>query len=366
MPNSSTIWAKQMAGQGELEGVAMAALQRQSARRHWALNVGGIAVILGLCYYGETVLVIMLVSVLLAFILAPVVDFLTRFRLPRSLASLIAILLFLGALAGIFYYSYNQAATLAQDLPRYITTLREEVMRFRRQAESLEGLPPSSEPRFLDVGGNEDWGDFLRNTFGSATTAALAASFVPFLVYFMLTWQQHVRSATVMLFPMEHRHTVYVTLGLISAMIRSFMVGNLLIGLGMGFVSTIVFGIVGVPFFYFVGFISGLLSIVPYMGVLLALIPPILVSVGHLRPESFIAILITVFGLHVVALNVLYPKFLGNRLQLNPLAVAMALLLWGVLWGAMGLILAIPITAAIKIVFDHVASLKPYADWLGE
>jgi predicted PurR-regulated permease PerM len=70
--------------------------------------------------------------------------------------------------------------------------------------------------------------------------------------------------------------------------------------------------------------------------------------------------------LHVVALNLLYPRILGKRLQLNPLAVTMALLVWGALWGAMGLLLAIPITAAIRIIFAHVESLKPYGAWLGE
>ena len=77
-------------------------------------------------------------------------------------------------------------------------------------------------------------------------------------------------------------------------------------------------------------------------------------------------IVVTVLGLHMVALNVLYPKFLGNRLQLNPLAVTMSLLVWGWLWGAMGLLLAIPITAAMKIVFDHVEALKPFGTWIGE
>jgi len=75
---------------------------------------------------------------------------------------------------------------------------------------------------------------------------------------------------------------------------------------------------------------------------------------------------VTVAGLHLIALNVLYPKFLGNRLQLNPLTVTIALLVWGWLWGAVGLVLAIPITAAMKIVFDHVQSLKGYGAWLGE
>jgi predicted PurR-regulated permease PerM len=63
---------------------------------------------------------------------------------------------------------------------------------------------------------------------------------------------------------------------------------------------------------------------------------------------------------------VLYPKFLGKRLSLNPLAVTIALLVWAWLWGALGLLLAVPITAGMKIVFDHVQPLKPIGAWLGE
>jgi predicted PurR-regulated permease PerM len=169
-----------------------------------------------------------------------------------------------------------------------------------------------------------------------------------------------------MLFPLKNRHTAYVTLGLISAMIRSFMVGNFLIGLLIGTASTIVFGILGIPFFYFVGFFSGFLSMIPYMGTLLALAPPVFVSIGHLGSEDFFYIVVTVLGLHVISVNLLYPKVLGNRLQLNPLAVTMSALVWAALWGAVGLLLAIPITAAAKIIFDHVESLKPYGAWLGE
>src|SRR5947207_8204870 len=109
---------------------------------------------------------------------------------------------------------------------------------------------------------------------GSVTQGLVAASFVPFLVYFMLTWQHHVRSATVMLFTLENRHTAYVTLGLISAMIRSFMVGNLLIGVVMGAVSTVGCGVLEFPFFYFVGFISGFLGLILYLYALCSMTLP--------------------------------------------------------------------------------------------
>jgi len=330
------------------------------------MNIIGIAGILALCYFGESVLVVMLVSILLAFILAPIVDFLTYLLLPRSLAAAIAILLLLAALCGIVYFSYNQAATLVNDLPKYTSKVREETMRFRKSAERFEVLPPEHEKGVLSVRPATDWTDILTRGFGSASAGVLAVSFVPFLVFFMLTWQQHVRSTTVMLFPLRNRNTAYVTLGLISAMVRSFMVGNLLIGLFVGAISTIVFWIIHLPFFYFAGFISGFLSLVPYMGVLLALVPPIFVGLGHIGSQEIVIIIAAVLGLHLVALNLLYPRFLGKRLQLNPLAVTMALLVWGALWGAMGLLLAIPITAALKIIFAHVESLKPYGAWLGE
>jgi predicted PurR-regulated permease PerM len=182
----------------------------------------------------------------------------------------------------------------------------------------------------------------------------------------MLSWQDHVRSSTVLLFNLENRNTAYVTLGLIAQMIRGFIVGNMVIGLILGVTSTIAFWILGVPYFYVIGMISGVVSLLPYLGIVLAIIPPVVVSMGSLTVKSFVSIVAVVAISHVIALNVLYPKIIGRRLQLNPLAVTLALLFWGWLWGAMGLILAVPLTAAIKIIFDHVDSLRSWGDWLGE
>jgi predicted PurR-regulated permease PerM len=345
---------------------ALASPPPKPQKQHWAFTAIGIATILGLCYWGELVLAVMLVSVLLAFILAPVMDLFIRLHLARGLAAAVAVILLLTLIGGVAYYSSNQAIIFVQDLSKYSKTIRQEISQVRQQAESLGETEPSGQAKPADSRSGTNLEDLLTRGFGSVTQALLAASFVPFLVYFMLSWQHHVRSATVMLFTLENRNTAYITLGLISAMIRSFMVGNLLIGLFLGTASTIAFGILNLPFFYFIGFISGFLSLVPYLGVVLAMAPPIFVSMGRINSGDAVVIVMIVLGLHLIALNVLYPKFLGNRLQLNPLAVTMALLVWGWLWGAMGLVLAVPITAAMKIVFDHIESLKPYGAWMGE
>ncbi len=349
------------------EQVEAAPVPVRAPERDWAHIIIAIGVVLTICYVAELVLVVILVSTLLAFILAPIVDVLGQFRLPRGLSSAIAVLILLALLYGITYVSYNEAANFVQGLPKYSERMRTAVMSVRERAESLNPLrPPTEDKNVVRVQANSSVTDLVTRGFGSFSQVLLALTFVPFLIYFMLSWQQHARSATVMLFRMEHRHTAYVTLGLISRMIRSFMVGNLLIGLLMAVVSMAAFGAFHLPFFLIVGAISGFLSLVPYLGIILALAPPLMVGLGQLESGDLVALSVMVVALHFFALNVLYPKFLGNRMQLNPLAVTMTLLFWGWLWGGMGLILAIPITAAMKIIFDHVESLKAWGTWLGE
>jgi predicted PurR-regulated permease PerM len=341
-----------------------------SRSHHWSLTLLGIGLIVVFAYLAESVLVVLSLSILLSFALSPIVEVLIRFRMPRALAALIAVGVLLALLYGITAASYNQAVTFMDALPTYSQKIRSLVQPFRQQAEKIEktgeavGTPGHG--NVVAVRQVISWTDVLTHGVGTLSNFLLAASFVPFLTYFLLTWQHHARSATVMLFSLEHRHTAFVTLGLIGKMLQSFIVGNLLIGLLISGVSVAVFGALHVPFFYFVGFLSGFLSLVPYLGLVLAMVPPVLVGLGQLEAGDLLLVVLVVLGLHLFAFNVLYPKLLGSRLKINPLAITIALLFWGWIWGTIGLVLAIPITGAIKIVFDHVESMKPYADWLGE
>lgn len=346
-------------------------VQPRVRARNWAQIIIAGGVVLFFCSEAEMVLVVLLVSMLLAFILAPVVEVCERFKLPRAIGSGLAVLLLLALTFGLTYLSYNQAVTFVHNLPQYSGKIRDRIERLRASAEQFESGTDVLEPASADSKNvvrvnTAGWMDLVTRGFGSVYQVLIAASFIPFLVYFMLSWQQHVRSATVMLFDMKHRNAAYVTIGLIAKMMRSFMVGNLLVGLFISIASTVVFASLHLPFFYFVGPISGLFSLVPYLGVVLALLPPVVVGMGQMDSSQFVVLVVAVLTLHVFSLNVLYPKFLGNRLQLNPLAVTISLLFWGWFWGAMGLVLAIPLTGAMRIVFDHIEILKPYGAWLGE
>ena len=339
-----------------------------------ALIILAVMSVLAACYVAKLPIIVLLLAVLLAYVLAPVIDVLMRLRIPHALASAIAVALFLGLTYGVLVVSYNSAVDFSQQLPKYSRNIRQVVEQFRHRAKQLQQttetvLPEDAEERSrptVNVQQRTTVWTLVSSGLGPIWEVAFAASFIPFLAYFMLTWQNHVRSATVMLFAPESRHEAYVTVGLISRMVRGFLVGNLLIGLLLGGLSTAVFAFLHLPYFYFFGLVSGFLSLVPYLGIVLAAVPPLFVGLGQLHSSGLVMLVAAVVILHLFALNVLYPKVLGGRLQLNPLAVTLSLLFWGWMWGAMGLILAVPITAAAKIVFDHVKQLRGYGAWLGE
>ncbi len=330
------------------------------------------ATVLTLVYVAKLLLVVILLSILLSFVLAPIVDLLTRFNIPRGLGALLAVMMLVIALGAASYLSYSRALEFMHEVPKYKARIQGLGAKLREQAEQIQQttdtvLPPSQQDRnTVTVKESSSWTDLVSKNASSVSELMLAITFIPFLVFFMLSWQDHVRSSSVMLFSMEHRNTAYVMLGLIARMIRSFIVGNFIIGVFLSICSIALFGLMGLPYFYFLGVISGFLSLIPYLGVILAVIPPVIADLGHLTTGVFILVVCLVMGLHLVAMNVLYPKILGKRLQLNPLAVTLALLFWGWLWGAMGLILAVPITGACKIICDHIERLRPYGAWLGE
>jgi len=330
---------------------------------------------LAICYFAKLVLVTIFTSILIAFILEPIVRGFVKMRIPRPVGSALAVLLVLALLYGLSYFFYQRAVDFAHQLPKMSGEIKKIVGKYqqnaaeiRKSAESV--VPPKPEDRnavpvriqdnhgiAAFIGGSDiaDFGEML-----------LTIAFIPFLVYFMLTWKEHARRSTVRLFPPGQRLTVYQTLGKISEMMKGFIVGNFVIGLFMGIASAVVFGFLHLPYFYFLGMISGFLSLVPYLGIILAILPPVASGAGVLHSSGFLIVVLMILGLHVFSMNVLYPKVLGGRLELNPLAVTVGLLVWGWIWGAMGLILAVPVLGAIKIVCDNITGLKPFGDLLGE
>jgi predicted PurR-regulated permease PerM len=205
--------------------------------------------------------------------------------------------------------------------------------------------------------------DYLRSFYD----VLLMASFVPFLVYFMLSWRDHMRRSFLYLFSGPGRQAVGKSWEGVAGMVRAYMIGNFILGMLLSVLSCLFFFAIRLPYWPLIGPISGFLSLVPYVGLPLAVAPPLAAGlIVYTQPTIYVMIAVVIALLHLIAMNLLYPKLVGSRVHLNPLVVTVALMFWGTLWGAIGLLLAIPITAGIKAVCDNVSSLHGFGKLLGD
>jgi predicted PurR-regulated permease PerM len=186
-------------------------------------------------------------------------------------------------------------------------------------------------------------------------------------VYFMLSWRDHLRRSFLYLFNGSQRQVVGKAWEGIADIARGYVIGNFLLGIMLAVLSCGFFFTIRLPYWPIIGTLSGFLSLVPYVGLPLAMLPPLVAGLAvYDQPAVYVMIAVVTAILHLVALNLLYPKIVGSRVHLNPLIVTIALMFWGTMWGGVGLLLAIPITAGIKAVCDNVASLQGYGKLLGD
>ena len=367
--------------------------------RNIALQVVALGMAIAILYFGRVFFITSLAAVMLAFILEPFVTLLVRIRFPRSLASFVVCAAALSMLYLMGLGAYSQLSGLAAELPRYGQRIGELVENVTRKVEDLEqwsyrlvmpapsqpptaAEPPRKKRRTAEAvvpaapgaipevrihADSSPIKDFISVRLGSFYQIMLMASFVPFLVYFMLSWHDHIHRSFLQFFQGEDRAAAARSLQGIADMVRAFVVGNSVLGLLLAAASSLAFWILHLPYALLVGPLSGFLSLVPYVGLPLAALPPLFVAItAYDSISGYLLVVAIVCVLHLLALNLLYPKFVGSRVHLNPLAVTFSLMIWGFLWDAPGLLLAIPMTAAFKAVCDNVKGLRPIGKFLGD
>ena len=333
-----------------------------------------IGVVLAICYAAAPVIAVLLISILLAILLDPGVKALQRIRAPRAVGAALMVLALISGLYLSIVFLYGRAQSFAGELPTYSEGIREQVLRIRQGAEEFEQqveriVSPQQkqkEEQTVTIVDRSFLSRYLFPGFETAYNFLIFLGLVPFLLFFMLTWQGHFYQSFIDLFEESARADAAKSITDIAAVFRGFLYGNILLGLILSGLSLILFLAVGLPYPYILALLSGFITLIPYLGTVAAIAIPLMFSIGQLRTTGeYMVLLGGMLIIHLVGLNVLLPKLVGSLVEVNPLAATAAILIWGWMWGAMGLILAIPIVAGAKAICDNVAHLKAFGKILG-
>ena len=314
-------------------------------------------------------------AVFLAYLLYPAVALLNRLKIPYALS----VTLVMGVVLALFFFGgvmiTGEVNSFIRDLPSYQKALWDFADKLSANYATLferlvEIFPNIAPPIPAPISGPGFLAPLFSYIFGFINTVFSLISDL-FLIFFMLIFlladARVFREKLIRAWGQgRQREKMTGVLKQINEGIMGFILIRTAINICLGAAVTAILLILRVDYAYIWGPLTGLLNYIPFFGAPLALIPPVVVLIlqrGNVWPV--IALVIMYVGIHNLEDNFIAPKLLGKKVNLNALAVLLSLILWGFLWGPIGMILATPITTCFKILCDHIEPLKPVGIMLG-
>ena len=326
--------------------------------RSRALVVLATAAVVGLLWAGKILFVTFFFALFISLALQPFVVLLERIRVPRGLAVLL-VLLVLAALVTFFIVNaLEQIQAFVGNLPTYQTKIRDLTSRmqglFAQLEEQTRLLLPEVDRSVRSVKVEQGALESVSKVALQVRTLfalLLYAAAVPMLSFFMLKDREKYAGAITRILRLKGGRAASDFAEGVARVLGGYVLGELFVVLITACITTAGLLILRVPYAYVLGPLAGLCVLVPYVGVIVSTTPAL--AVAFLAGNDGALPLKVLFYYSCVQFlegNVLTPFIVGSRVKLHPLAVLVAFLFWGILWGVPGAILAVPLTATAKVV----------------
>ncbi len=308
----------------------------------------------------KKVLAPFIVAAIAAYILMPVVNWLTERKFTRVKAIIIVYGIIALIIAVIVYYVFplvlgelSQAGTL---LPYYLQWLSDVERIIHRRYSAY--MPPQVESAIID-----NIGDINNQIFAvmsgiiKSTISFMrqSVSFIlsPIIAFYILKDSRYLSRHFLMLFPGRYRETIRKLLLDIDRVIKGFINGQLLVALFVAVVTSISLYAIGLNFAIIIGIIAGVFNIVPYLGPIIS--GGLAVAVGLVQsPYKALSALIVFLIVHQIEGGILSPRIVGENVGLHPVVVIFSLLVGEEFFGMWGMLFSVPVTAALKVILNYI------------
>lgn len=304
----------------------------------------------------------------LVFLLEPLVKVFDRLRLPRILGVLAAFLVLLSiivAVGALVWPTIQQQATeLADQLPILYADLLESARQFgeRFNIDIEQYLSQQWLEDWLNDPANQEIIQNLLLGFGSqagviirgVTETVAIVVLAPVLAIYILIDLNRFKSQTLDLTPPKYKDEAAYVSGKVGTALGSFVRGQLLVSFMVGVASSIGMWAIDLPFWLLIGILAGILNMIPFLGPVVGGALAAIVALLNADPwQAFWAVVIMI-GVQQVDNHIITPVVQRARVNLSPFVIVLALVLGGTLAGLLGVLIAVPVTAAIRIVAGHI------------
>jgi predicted PurR-regulated permease PerM len=318
----------------------------------------------------QSIIIPLVFSVIVAILLHPVVLFLTRIKINRVVAIGITLMLVTVVMAIFGMVIFSQANRMGESWPKLVEKFteilnntiiwitahfdissRNVVDRISLFKEELINGSPTT----------------IGKTIVSVTSGVMTLFIIPVYIFMVLYYQPLLIEFFKRLFGAKNRLGVSEVITQIKTLIRSYLVGLLIETAIIATLYSIGLLFLGIEYAIIFGIIGAFLNLIPYLGSILAAILPMIIAIAS-KPSPWYALLVLALFVFIQFIdnNFIVPKIVASKVRINALVSITTVLAFATLWGIPGMLLAIPLTAIAKLIFDHVDSLKPWGLLFGD
>ena len=322
------------------------------------------AIIVCILYVGQHVLIPFSFSCLLAILLASPSRRLESLGLSRGFASMISLLIALVVFFVVFYFISSSIVSFKSDFPAMVKNIQQAIADFRVWLQVRFNLSTEKVQEMM----NSSTSDVLPKTSALVNTAittvgdAFLIGIIIFLqTFLLLLYRSLILRFFISLFADEFSPRIFNIVDRTRYVIRSYIVGLFIEMVVVAIAYCGALFILGVKYALLLGVIGAMLNLIPYLGICIACVLTALITFSTNAPSTVIWSVASIILIHFIDANILLPKIVGSKVRINALATIMGVIIGSALWGIPGMFLAVPAMAIIKVIFEDIPALYPFA-----
>ncbi len=326
----------------------------------------GVSLLSMILYLLGDLLVPIAFSILLSILLNPFYNRLQRFKIPKILAIVLTLSALIVFVAGVLYFLSSQIIQFGDTLPALKAKGGQLILELEHWVQHTLGITVDKQMQLLNEAANNNKG-LVGQTIGSLFGLFSVLFLIPVYIFLLLFYKELILNFLYEVFSEENTQSVADILTQTKSAIQSYIVGLLIEALIVAILNAIALFILGVKYALLIGVIGALLNMLPYIGGIIAIALPVLMAtVTKDGYSTQLGIIIAYSIIQFVDNNILVPRIVSSKVQINALVSIVIVLLGAALWGISGMFLSIPIVAVLKIIFDRIDGLKPWGKLMGD
>jgi predicted PurR-regulated permease PerM len=329
-----------------------------------------IVILVYIAFILQDIIVPFVFAALLSFLLYPICQWLENKKVPRILAIIFSIILVVGILVLIIYAAYTQIIQLESLFPMVDNKVQVWISDISKFLNSNFGIQKSeilAEGQKYLSEAVKTGSKLVGATLGSTSNFLLSLGLMPLYIFLMLMYRDFLNTFVFKWLKDTSKHKIMTTINKVKEVVKSYILGLVLVILIVGALNSAALYFIGIDHALFFGFFAAVLVIIPYIGVAIGSALPIFVAL--VTKDSYLAaaaVAASFAAIQFLEGNFITPYVVGNQVSINALVAITALLLFGNLWGIGGMILALPVTAILKVIFDSNERLSAWGFLLGD